>query len=568
MSCALVMGTAAGPAAAAGPAWTTYRHDGSRSGIDPDSTSPVGPTQIWQTPALDGQVYGQPLVYGSTVYVATENDTVYALDAATGTVVWSKHVATPVPSGLLPCGNISPTVGITSTPVIDPVTGAIYVVANTSDGSNASSIQHKLFGLNLADGGLTAGSGTVVDPDPANSAAQLQRVSLALDAGKVIIGYGGNAGDCATYHGWLVAVPEGGGPPLQSFETNASTNEGAIWAAGNAPPVDGYGNIWTSTGNGDPSKYEYQESVVRLSPNLGSPLDAWAPSNWSSLDSGDADLGSSMPVLLPNGLVFQIGKAGVGYLLNAGHLGGIGAELYSHSVCSGGSFGGGIYVNGVIYDTCSGMRALSLGANTFSALPGWTVNGSATGPPVFAGGLVWSAGSNGTLYGLDPASGATKFSAGLGGFEHFTTPSAAGGNLFVASNASSTTDRVTAFHIANYTPPSPAPTPTPTPTPVPTPAPRPTIVPPKLSQFHVKVVGHKLRITFTLSKRATVTIRYGKRKWIVHARRGHDHFLLRWRKLSPGRHRLFVVARDGTGHASKRLVVHFQYRPKPQLRLF
>ena len=79
-------------AAAAIPAWTTYRHDAARSGIDPDSASPVTPSQAWQTPALDGEVYGQPLVYGSYVYVATENDSVYKLDAATGAVVWSEHL--------------------------------------------------------------------------------------------------------------------------------------------------------------------------------------------------------------------------------------------------------------------------------------------------------------------------------------------------------------------------------------------------------------------------------------------------------------------------------------------
>src|SRR5947209_12983147 len=90
---ALLAGT---PAAAATPSWTTYRHDGQRSGIDPDSTSPVAPTRRWQTP-LDGQVYGQPLVFASRVYVATENDSVYALDAASGRVVWGATVGTPVP---------------------------------------------------------------------------------------------------------------------------------------------------------------------------------------------------------------------------------------------------------------------------------------------------------------------------------------------------------------------------------------------------------------------------------------------------------------------------------------
>ena len=437
-----------GAASAATPAWTTYHHDGARSGIDPDSTSPVAPGQAWQTPALDGPVWSQPLVYGSTVYVATENDSVYALNAATGAVVWQKHVATAVPSGQLPCGDVSP-VGITSTPVIDPATGRIYVVADTWNGSSSASIAHQLFALNLSDGSVAVGP-VPVDPPGSTHTDQLQRASLALDAGKVIIGYGGNDGDCGSYHGWLVAVPEGGGS-LQTFEVDPSTNGGAIWAAGNAPAIDSAGDIWTSTGNGSSSSFAYQESVIRLDPNLNV-LDYWAPSNWSSLDSSDTDLGSAMPLLLPNGLVFQIGKAGVGYLLsfsNLGHTGG--APVFQASVCNG-SFGGGIYVNGVIYVACSnGVHALSLNGNSFAPLSLWTVNSSAVGPPIFAGGLVWSAGTgNGTLYGLDPSTGATRFSAGLGSFEHFTTPSAGGGRLFVAN-----TNKVTAFQIANAPAPSP-----------------------------------------------------------------------------------------------------------------
>lgn len=130
---------------------------------------------------LDGDVYGQPLVYGSNVYVATENDTVYALSAATGQVVWSRHLATPVPSTDLPCGDIDPSVGITGTPVIDPAPGAIYVVADTLNGST---IQHQLFGLNLSDGSPTAGLPIGVDPAGSIAKNQLQRAALALDAGR------------------------------------------------------------------------------------------------------------------------------------------------------------------------------------------------------------------------------------------------------------------------------------------------------------------------------------------------------------------------------------------------
>ena len=132
-----------------------------RSGVDPDSTSPVAPKQVWQTASLDGSVYGSPLVYGSRVYVATENDTVYALDSVTGAVVWKRHVGTPVPVvGPNPpttgCGNINP-LGITGTPVIDPATQRIFAVAETWDGSDPSSIQHVLLGFDLADGATVSG---------------------------------------------------------------------------------------------------------------------------------------------------------------------------------------------------------------------------------------------------------------------------------------------------------------------------------------------------------------------------------------------------------------------------
>ena len=183
------------PAAAATPQWTTYRHDAARSGIDPDSTNPVTPSQAWQTPALDGEVYGQPLVYGSYVYVATENDSIYALGAATGAVVWSMQLATPEASSMAPCGDISPSIGITSTPVIDPAANRIYAVGATSDGVHSSSVQHKLFALDLGSRQEVAGSPITVDPPfPSGGAPrnQLQRAGLALDQGRILIGYGGD----------------------------------------------------------------------------------------------------------------------------------------------------------------------------------------------------------------------------------------------------------------------------------------------------------------------------------------------------------------------------------------
>jgi outer membrane protein assembly factor BamB len=455
----LLVAACALPAAsgAAVPAWTTYDHDAARSGVDPDSTSPMTPKQVWQSPTLDGSVYGQPLVYGSRVYVATENDTVYALDAATGAVVWHQNVGTPVPQSQIPCsGNISPAVGITGTPVIDPATNRIYAVADIWDGSDPSTIEHELVGFDLTTGAPAPGLPEVVDPSGTTPAAQLQRPGLALDDGKVVIGFGGNSGDCGSYHGMVVAVPEGGGP-LQAFIVDDGPGEvqGAVWGAGNGLPVDASGDVWAATGNGDgggnPNGNQYGDAVLRLDPNMNL-LDWFTPTDFQSLDNQDLDLGSSDPLLLPGGLVFQAGKDSQGYLLSSASLGHLGGQLFVANVGSGGVYGGGIYVAGTMYIAAAGgLSALTLDttAPSFTAAAGWKPTSNVHGPPIYAGRLVWSAGG-GVLYGLDPATGATKASFSVGAFAtDFPSPSAAGGRLFIAGN-----NHVTAITIANPPPAS------------------------------------------------------------------------------------------------------------------
>jgi drug/metabolite transporter (DMT)-like permease/outer membrane protein assembly factor BamB len=567
----LVLPAVAGAATTA--AWTTYRHDMQRSGIDPDSTSPVAPKQVWQTGSLDGPIYGSPLVFGSRVYVATQNDTVYALDLATGTAVWHQHLATAVPSPQLPCGNIDPTVGITSTPVIDPATRRIFVVADTWDGNHKSSVAHELYGLSVDTGAIAAGTPIQVDPPGSHPEYQLQRPGLALGAGRIVIGYGGNWGDCGEndglYHGWVVSVPETGGA-LHTFEVAPASGGGAVWGAGNGLPIDGAGAVWAATGNSPGPPFGNQESVVKLSPDtLQGGLNHWAPPNWQSLDYGDTDLASSEPLLLPGGLVFQIGKEGVGYLLDASNL--AAGPVDQHSVCSGGSYGGGIVINSVMYVTCTdGIRALALDATgkAFTPRPGWSVTSAAVGPPIEAGGLIWSAGLNdGTLYGLDPSTGHVVFAKDLGSFNHFATPAAGAGLLVVANG-----DRVTALQIAKtlalVTPPAV----------VPPPARPPSITGARLSgsgrsrtlrltlstaatvtaAVNQRVAGRRVRGRCRTGshrgRRCTVTVR--RRKFTLRAHAGGNTFRLRFARLRAGRYAVTLTAVDrnhrvsGTTHLS------------------
>ena len=134
------------------PAWTTYHRDAARSGDDPDAIEPIAPVQAWQTTSLGAPIWGQPLVLGSRVYVATVGDELYALNASTGAVEWQTSAGVPVPSEELPCGDIEPTVGIVSTPVIDVENQMIYAVADTWNADRQA--HHVLDGFALADGEL------------------------------------------------------------------------------------------------------------------------------------------------------------------------------------------------------------------------------------------------------------------------------------------------------------------------------------------------------------------------------------------------------------------------------
>ncbi len=416
--------------------WTTFDQNGLRTGVDA-SGAPFSPaTPAWTSRVLDGNLYGQPLVATGRVYVATENDTVYALSARSGTVLWSHHLATPFDpstvSGL--CGNITPTVGITSTPVIDTARGEIFVVAAVQVPGGAS---HHLFGLDLFTGATLLDE--VIDPGSVVAPAyELQRASLALTAGRVVIGFGGNYGDCGNYHGLIVTAPEDGSTPSTYLVAGLpGDNQGAVWMGGAAPVIDARGDIWVSTGNSahtsHVSQYDDSDSVLLLSPT-GALLDSFGPSDWYSDNATDADLGSTAPAVLPNGLVFAVGKSRTAYVLHQARLGGVGGQVAAFAnFCGNDADGGSARLGGTLFVPCSdGLRAVT--PMTSAPAPKWKTGSGAHNSPIVAGGLVWSIG-DGTLYALDPGSGAARVQFSIGASaSSFPSPSAADG-LIVAPSA-------------------------------------------------------------------------------------------------------------------------------------
>jgi outer membrane protein assembly factor BamB len=409
------------PGSVRGGSWVTYHGDRTRSGVA------LGPSiqdvqRTWTSPTLDGDIYAEPLAIGSRVIAATENDSVYALDASTGRVVWRTNLGTPVQSSTLPCGNISPTSGITSTPVADSSTGLIYAAGFLSPG------QHELFALRGTTGKVLWHR--PIDPPGMDPLTQQLRSALTLANGRVYMAYGGLFGDCGDYHGWVAAVAADGTGPLLDYQV-PTANAGGIWAP-SGPAVDDAGNLYVATGNSfSNGVFDFGDSVIKLSPELQR-LDFFAPQNWAELDAGDVDLGSVGPAVLAGDRIFQIGKEGVGYLLDARALGGIGGELHAQKVC-GGSFGGTAATVDRIYVPCiDGLIALAVAEDARSFRPLWRSSTFDAGPPIVAGGVVWTVDlSAGALVGLDQRNGHELVREKLEEVSHFASPSSAGGCLFM-----------------------------------------------------------------------------------------------------------------------------------------
>ena len=328
------------PANAAVNVTQHHNHD-SRDGlyIDPAFTQTNAANLTRDTSfngTISGNVYAQPLYIedgpggGAMVIAVTESNNVYALDAATGSIIWQRNVGTPITSGL-PCGNINP-LGITGTPIVDLPSRSLFLDAMTTpDGGTTK--KHLIYSLNVDTGAINAGwpvdvnASAVSGTTTFTSSVQSERAALGIVGNILYVPYGGRFGDCGSYHGWLVGVQMNN--PASVMGLGHHGDGGAAWGPGGVAS-DG-ANPFVATGNtfGTGGTWGGGEAVIRLQPGpvfSGSTNDYWAPTNWFTLDNSDTDLGGSGPVLVdvpgatPSALVVALGKDGNAYLLNRDNL--------------------------------------------------------------------------------------------------------------------------------------------------------------------------------------------------------------------------------------------------------
>jgi hypothetical protein len=357
------MGVTISKASAPPFAVTTFHYDTLRTGWNDDESTlsyanvTPGSFGLLHAVPLDDQVDAQPLVVpGETttrgkapgihdvVYVATENDTVYAIDASSGTVLFSQSLGTPVPSPL-GCNNNAATVGINGTPVIDLANNVMYVIAYTMLSGTPAYFIHELNLSNLSDvipPVAVAASHVLTDGTSFsfNATYQRQRAALLEANGNIYAGFGSFCDYGASMsRGWLLGWQAGSLVPLPANELVDSLDVvphnfylSSVWMSGNGPAVDSSGNIYFVTGNSDPYGKTYngatniQESVVKVSSDLTQVLSLFTPSDYWKLDKGDLDFGSGGVLLLPTTtstpLAAVAGKTGTLFLLNQNNLGG------------------------------------------------------------------------------------------------------------------------------------------------------------------------------------------------------------------------------------------------------
>jgi len=345
------------------PGTFTFHNDNLRSGVNGSETvltpALVNPAQFGKlfSYAIDGWAFASPLYVANVnipnqglhnvVYVATEHDSVYAFDAdgRSAEPLWQVSFLgqgmTTVPcADTGECGDIPNEIGITSTPVIDPGTGTLYVVAKTKEGG--STYVQRLHALDIATGAEKFGGPVVVQASvPGTGAGSVgntlafdplranQRPALLLSGGVVYLAFGSH-GDHAPWHGWVIGYNATTLQRTMAWCVSPNGYGGGIWQSGSGPASDASGGIFFTTGNGDfnanSNGTDFGDAIVKLS-SAGSILDYFAPYDQAAMEQYDLDLSSGGPALLidqpgttPHRLV-AAGKTGTIYVVNRDNMG-------------------------------------------------------------------------------------------------------------------------------------------------------------------------------------------------------------------------------------------------------
>jgi hypothetical protein len=340
-----------------------FHVDANRSGLNPNettlTTSNVSSATFGKlfSVLVDGYVYGTPLIMsnltvnGAThnvLYVATENDSVFAFDSDTGAQLWMASLLNQDSlTGEAPIGGpIDPYEGVTGTPVIDTSTNTLYVVS-VQKGPSPAAAYFRLSALNITTGAI-ANSAPINAQVPATNSDSsggyqtletncIQRAALQVAYGNVYIGFGG------CHSGWLLAYDESTLAQVGVFNMSPNNNgegayasAGGVWMGGGGPVADGNGNIFVTTGNGPydpttlpandntPGAGAWSDSVLRFNSTLNLE-DSFTPQDYAFMDCNDADLASGGLMMIPGTSPAQLvagGKMGKLYFLNSTALGG------------------------------------------------------------------------------------------------------------------------------------------------------------------------------------------------------------------------------------------------------
>jgi len=444
----------------------TNRNDNARSGLNPDEQVLTPATvsaatfgMIFSHP-VDGAVYAQPLVMTgvsvlnqgthNVVFVATEHDSVYAFDAdnalgLNAAPLWRRSLlndapagtmAAPVPSEDVGTPDLSPEIGITSTPVIDPVTGTLYTVAKTKEVSaTGTSYLQRLHALDVGSGAEKFGGPVVISASVNGAGAgtdgsghvpfialrELNRPGLLLLNGIVYIAFGSH-GDVPPTHGWLLGYDAATLQQVAVLNLTPNGNLGSIWMSGCGPAADQQGNIFVSTGNGDydlsTGGVEAGDSDLRLQPGAGgiAIADYFTPTNQVTLSDLDLDLGSGGILLLPDQptepkhLAVQCGKEGRIYVLdrdNMGHFNAAGDNVVQSFKALPSCYSTPVFFNDTLFygpgdGASQGLSAFGFAGGQFTTA---AVSQAATGFPYPGVSPVVSANgsSNGVLWVIEPS---------------------------------------------------------------------------------------------------------------------------------------------------------------------